>query len=415
MTIHARLALFQREIVCLLEKITGVALSQRPSTMSAQVLNLNITVDKENNRDGLLKVLAKLRPAWKEDDIKIEPLQQGFINHMVLCKANENKDEWLVARIFGIIVEGFMQNRQKELIHTKLMADLKIGPPLYATFTNGLVSGFAKGKSYFWTDLSAFKDTKLLKSVARAMAKMHCEATRLVAVDEYGVEKARTMMDVLSDCIHEWPKVIVNEETTKWFNSEVPTQEERRKELELVFGYMQAMMDGRYGDKIPFCHNDCNPTNIIYDEENDHVTFVDFEMCGLGEPLADLGNFLISSAIGFAPDPQGLYHSPEVSREVVLTYLEEINKHDNIHDEVMEEQIQDTLDMVEVVAIAQLYFFHVALAKLANIPERSLDPKMFLGMSIARLKCYWRDRARMFELLEKLKNKWCKNIKTDEK
>ncbi|XP_064642610.1 ethanolamine kinase 1-like [Lineus longissimus] len=383
--------------------------------MAARILDLDTTVDKDSNQDGLLKMLAKLRPAWKKDDIKIEPLQQGLVNHMLLCKANENKDEWLVARIFGITVEGFIQNRQKELIHTKLMADLKIGPPLYATFTNGLVSGFTKGTTYFWTDLSAFKNIKLLKAVARAMAKIHCETTRRIAVDEYRVEKVKPMMDVLKDFTLEWPEVIVDEETTKWFNSEVPTQGERIKELDLVFGGLKVVTDNIRGHELSFCHNDCNPTNVIYDEKEDHVTFVDFEMCGLAEPLMDLSNFLVTSATGLAPDPQGLYHSPEVSREVVLTYFREINKHDNIRDDVTEDKIQETLDIIEIIAIALLYFFHIAAVKIASLPERSMDPKIFLGLSLARLKCYWRDRARMIDLLEKLRNKGRKNTKANKK
>ena len=83
---------------------------------------------------------------------------------MLVVKANENKDDWLVARIFGITLDFFnVHKREKEFVTSKLMSELEIGPPVYATFTNGIISGFVQGKTFFWNDLTPFRDVKLLK------------------------------------------------------------------------------------------------------------------------------------------------------------------------------------------------------------------------------------------------------------
>jgi hypothetical protein len=39
---------------------------------AAPAPKLDITVDKENNREGLLEILESIRPKWNKDDIKIE-------------------------------------------------------------------------------------------------------------------------------------------------------------------------------------------------------------------------------------------------------------------------------------------------------------------------------------------------------
>ena len=50
------------------------------------------------------------------------------------------------------------------------------------------------------------------------------------------------------------------------FNSQVPTQEERKENMNMMMEKLINM--GSPADDQVFCHNDSNPTNIIYDEEN---------------------------------------------------------------------------------------------------------------------------------------------------
>jgi hypothetical protein len=61
--------------------------------------------------------------------------------------------------------------------------------------------------------------------------------------------------------------------------------------------------------------------------------------------------FTLYFITGFAPDPEGLYHSPEVLREVIRTYVEEKNRIDEVDAEVSEERIELFLEINEFAAI----------------------------------------------------------------
>ena len=94
----------------------------------------------------------------------LQMLQQGYVNHMLACFIDQdNKDDWIVARIFGTaIAEAFFQ-RDVEVKNSKLYAEQKIGPPVHGAFKNGILFGFVKGKTFFWDDISAFRDIRLPK------------------------------------------------------------------------------------------------------------------------------------------------------------------------------------------------------------------------------------------------------------
>lgn len=190
-----------------------------------------------------------------------------------------------------------------------------------------------------------------------------------------------------------WPDIIIDEETTKWYNSQVPTDEERAKELKEVMGYMLG--DGM---ERRFCHNDCNPTNLLYDEENDKVTLVDFEMCGLGKTVGDLCNVLFTTAAGMAPEPDAHYHSLEIQREVTRTYLTELKRLDEPGSDVTDEEVERLRNMAEAYFICGGFFFHIIAARIASQAAQHMDPKIFLGLSIARLQWYQKNKDKMLQL-----------------
>ncbi|XP_064651087.1 ethanolamine kinase 1-like [Lineus longissimus] len=363
--------------------------------MTEDIPYVDVVVNKESPRDGLLKVSAYARPRWKEDDIKIELLQQGFINHMFLCKVNGNETDWLVARIFGVAVDAKIDKRKSELSNSKLMSELGIGPPVYATFRNGLIFGYVMGKTYFWTDFSAFKDGKLLNAVARLIAKLHSKATKQIAIEKYGVSLGSDIGKVVNDLSEMgWPDVIVDEETTQWFLSQVTTEDVRKKELTLILDSIRNL-----GEERIFCHNDCNPTNVIFDEENDRVTLVDFEMCGLGQPFGDLTMILHLSATGYDPTPDNR-HSVELQKEFIRTYLAELKRLDGSSSDVTDKEVERLREITEAYFIAMTFFFHIIAVRLVS-PGRPIDPKVLLGTSTTRLKWYWKNRDRMLEILNR--------------
>ncbi|XP_064630295.1 ethanolamine kinase 1-like [Lineus longissimus] len=357
---------------------------------------LDITVDPKNYEEGLRDVLQTLRPAWKRDDIKFKYLTQGYVNHMLACYIDEdNKDDWIVARIFGTDLD-FGQQRDVEIKNSKLFAEIGIGAPVYGAFKNGLLFKFIKGKTFFWTDLSAFRDIKVCKAVARAFAKVHCKETHKLAVEKYDIHKAKNMEDMIKEWFSKpFPEVIIDEETTKWYTSQVPTLEERQKEAKMLLERFNLAITPK-----TYCQGDANPTNLIYDEENDKVFLCDFECAGINQPISDLVSFLGGAASGMMPDPEGTEFSPEFKREFLHEYLRERNILDGEPEEVDEMLLTKYLTQMDIMELSWHYFWHLSAPMLAIAPARhGNDNKFFLKMGISRLEYFRKNRERMMAIV----------------
>jgi hypothetical protein len=90
-------------------------------------------------------------------------MRQGYVNRMLACSVSDNQDQWLVARIFGSGLDpagGLGFRRQREVNCSKGLAELNLGPPVHATFRNGLLFGFVTGTPFSWSDLSTFRELK---------------------------------------------------------------------------------------------------------------------------------------------------------------------------------------------------------------------------------------------------------------
>ncbi|XP_064625328.1 ethanolamine kinase 1-like [Lineus longissimus] len=361
----------------------------------AAIPELDIVVDQKNYEKGLRDVLKVVRPTWKSEDIKFKYLTQGYSNHMLACFIDEDNkdDDWIVARIFGTDLD-FGQQRDVEVKNSKLFAEREIGPTVYCVFKNGLLFQFIKGKTFFWTDLSAFRDIKLCKAIAREMAKVHCKKTYKQAVEKYNIDKAKNIEVILEELVVKpWPECIIDEETTKWYNSKVPSMEERQKEMKMLMELLRVK-------SIPkaLCHGDCNPTNVIYDEENDKATLVDYEGAGISMPILDIAGFLGSAAYGFSPDPEGLDYTPEFKREFMMEYFREKNKLDGEPEEVDERVLSTYLTMLEIADIGFNYFWHMMATLLATAPTSHGDNSFFLKVGVSRLEYYYKHRERMLAM-----------------
>ncbi|XP_026682277.1 ethanolamine kinase 2 [Diaphorina citri] len=73
---------------------------------------------------------------------------------------------------------------------------------------------------------------------------------------------------------------------------------------------------------VVFCHNDLLLGNIIYDETEDKVTFIDYEYAGVNYQAFDIANHFDEFA-GVSPIDHSRYPGPEFQLSWLRTYLEE--------------------------------------------------------------------------------------------
>ncbi|XP_064620741.1 ethanolamine kinase 1-like [Lineus longissimus] len=82
---------------------------------------------------------------------------------------------------------------------------------------------------------------------------------------------------------------------------------------------------------LVLCHDDINPTNIIYNGENESCTLVDYDMTCFRFAEFDLAIFLQSICQGFNPaDPSRPRRQPEFWKEALLEYLKAKAKIDGV-------------------------------------------------------------------------------------
>lgn len=87
----------------------------------------------------------------------------------------------------------------------------------------------------------------------------------------------------------------------KFFRVEV--YQKTKKNLTSIQRHTKLYLANR--KDICLIHGDFQPTNVIYNKRNKNVTVIDFDWSGIGDPLSDVGNFLI----------QFDYHSAPVLKE----------------------------------------------------------------------------------------------------
>jgi ethanolamine kinase len=88
---------------------------------------------------------------------------------------------------------------------------------------------------------------------------------------------------------------------------------------------------------VVFCHNDLLPGNVIYTEERNSVTFIDYEYAEVNYQAFDIGNhFAEFPGVNASGIDYTKYPSPEYQRAWIRVYLEEY-KESSVTDADVEE------------------------------------------------------------------------------
>ncbi len=164
--------------------------------------HLDITLATDCEENDLFQIVQYIRPHWKKAEVEIERIFGGFVNKTFSClhrdDLNEQKD--------GLFVRVNSPNRkalsrilpmENEIKYIKAMNGHKIGAPLYATFNNGLVLKFMKGKMVTAEQL---KNSELERKVAKILAQIH-----VISIPE-GVSKCWTLKETTFRCLKELAK-----------------------------------------------------------------------------------------------------------------------------------------------------------------------------------------------------------------
>lgn len=158
-------------------------------------------------KEDALRLVSKLRPHWKPEEVEIKEFTDGITNQLVgCCSVNDRKDVILI-RVYGKNTELFI-DRQKEIRNLKLMNRHGLSPPVFCVFSNGLAYGFSEGKVI---DYNMAHDPKISKYIAIMLTRMHSiSASNEWETDQGKLEPCcfkmiRRYLDLINDDIMDVP------------------------------------------------------------------------------------------------------------------------------------------------------------------------------------------------------------------
>ncbi|RKP07936.1 choline/ethanolamine kinase [Thamnocephalis sphaerospora] len=235
------------------------------------VRTLHRPVRHEHLFDDAQAIVLEIFPSWSADEITLTQCKDGITNKLVRCK-HQPSGESVLIRAYGRKSEVII-DRKQEITNLVCLAQLGLCPPLYGRFDNGLVYGFIPGQVLTPEQLS---DPHLSRRTAEKLARWH-------RVRVPGAFESR-LFPTLWRWMNEVPETYQVEKTQALYAAKVdlPALKEELKQL-------QACLE-KLNSPVVFGHCDLLSANLIYDENKDEVSFIDYEYGGYSHRGFDIGN-----------------------------------------------------------------------------------------------------------------------------
>lgn len=145
---------------------------------------------------------------------------------------------------------------------------------------------------------------------------------------------------------------------------------------------------------IVFCHNDLLLKNILYDESQNKVTFIDFEYSDYNYQAFDIANHFCEfcGVDNFEPS---LYPSKDFQLRWLRIYLQKWNSHNDITPTAaeLEQSVESLYDVVSRFALASHLYWGLWAVVQAN--NSSIDFN-YLGFAHKRLEEYFKRKHELF-------------------
>ncbi|XP_078493186.1 ethanolamine kinase 2-like [Ciona intestinalis] len=262
------------------------------------VLKVDITVDTANASEGAFKIIKLVRPEWEHENITLKVFKDGITNKMFGFYYLENKDDTVLVRINGNQTDIFL-DREAEVNNFELLRQHNCAPILYCVFNNGLAYQFIKGATL--TPENVRQET-MFRLVGKEMAKMH--RIPLSAADRASEPQTFKL-------IRKFLKIAFDEKD----NCDVELKSMMYSEMEQLEGQLSALQS-----LLVFSHNDLLVHNIIYNKDEEKVSFIDYEYAGVNYQAADIGNHFCEFA-GLDKVDYSLYPSRDFQLKWIRNYL----------------------------------------------------------------------------------------------
>ncbi|XP_042903874.1 ethanolamine kinase 1 [Parasteatoda tepidariorum] len=354
-----------------------------PTNANGTINRLDIAISNDSFSSlcsGAIKVISMIKN-WKPDNIAFELFKDGITNHLVKCYLKDDPDQAVLIRVYGEKTELFI-DRDLEVRNMQMMCEAGLCAPLHCAFTNGLCYGFSPGEVL---DTKMVRDPHISRLIAERLAKMHSVKSSI-----NGLIPQPSLFPIMYKYLQLIPVSFPDPVKDERFKSCIPSKEVLEEEVSSLKEHLMTL-----GSPVVFCHNDLLLKNVIFNEEKDEVTFIDYEYADYSYQALDIGNHFCEFA-GVEKFEPTLYPNKEFQVRFLKEYLVAWHQANEWSlDNVTEETVEALYVQVNKFALAAHLLW--GLWALLQSAHSTLDFD-FLGYAKERIDEYFNQKPEMFAL-----------------
>ncbi|XP_076287931.1 ethanolamine kinase 1 [Lasioglossum baleicum] len=272
--------------------------------------HLDVTIHENEIVDGAVEIIKKIRPAWPVDDLQFKIFNDGITNKLIGVWHSGYYKEMVLVRIYGHKTE-LLINRKDETRNIRILNKAGFTHSIYATFNNGLAYQFIEGVT-LTTDMVRKPDVYTL--IAKRMAQMH-----KLKPDSDEIPKEACIWSKLEKFMDIMPKQFSVHSKQTRFEKLIKPIDVLKENYLLLKETLTSL-----NSNVVFAHNDLLLGNVLYNQEENIVTFIDFEYTAYNYQPFDIANHFAEFAGIDNPD-YSLYPEENLQKAWLSIYLQEYN------------------------------------------------------------------------------------------
>ncbi|KAK9268530.1 hypothetical protein L1049_000283 [Liquidambar formosana] len=257
-----------------------VAEEARENT-NAEILSSSLTVDTSiplpDMKPRIIELCKDLFKKWSELDnahFSVETISGGITNLLLKVSVREESGSTvcLTVRLYGPNTE-YVINRERELQAIKYLSAAGFGAKLLGVFGNGMVQSFINARTLTPSDM---RKPKLAAEIAKQLHKFHL-------VEIPGSKEPQLWKDIF--------KFFEKASSLKFDDSEVQKKYETIS-FEVIHGEVVELKEltSLFNAPVVFAHNDLLSGNLMLNDEEENLYFIDFEYGSYSYRGFDIGN-----------------------------------------------------------------------------------------------------------------------------
>ncbi|XP_049430006.1 ethanolamine kinase 1 isoform X1 [Epinephelus fuscoguttatus] len=357
-----------------------------------QLLHVNLLIDEQKPRRGILELLSQLRPHWKAQDIKMKTFTEGITNQLIGCYVAPLQEPGCVlVRLYGRMTELYV-NRDREVEMFQVLHAHGCGPQIYCSFQNGICYEFVRGTVL---DDDLLRQPSIYRLIAAEMGRIHSIQPKC----------GRTVEPFLWTKMSHFLTLVKNssggggglaEQHCTNSDSGGFTSSSPLFSFETLLAEMESLKRhlSQIDSPTVLCHNDLLTKNIIYNHTEGTVKFIDYEYADYNYQAFDIGNHFNEFA-GVNDVNYSLYPSRELQRDWLTAYLESYKQSSGHEVTVTEAEVTQLYIQVCKFSLASNFFWGLWAILQSRFSSIDFD---FQRYATARLNFYFEKKEEYFGL-----------------